>query len=183
MKLVFIFGDGAVGKMTVGQELAKITDLRLFHNHMTVELVLDVFGGFCADVLIKLREVIFEAFVETDNYGMIFTGMWAFDQPSDREYFLGVADFFRRHGADIYAVELYAPLDVRLERNVSENRLAHKPSKRRVEESNDRVIRHSSAHRFLSHDGELPFEDHMKIDNTHLPPEAVARMIKEKFDL
>ena len=34
MKLVLIIGSGAVGKMTVGQELMKITDLRLFHNHM-----------------------------------------------------------------------------------------------------------------------------------------------------
>ena len=33
MKLVIIFGPHAVGKMTVGQELAKITDLKLFHNH------------------------------------------------------------------------------------------------------------------------------------------------------
>ena len=32
MKLVLLFGDAAVGKMTVGQELTKITDLRLFHN-------------------------------------------------------------------------------------------------------------------------------------------------------
>ena len=38
MKLVFILGDAAVGKMTVGQELMKITDLRLFHNNMTIEL-------------------------------------------------------------------------------------------------------------------------------------------------
>ena len=34
MKLVLIVSDGAVGKMTVGQELMKITDLRLFHNHI-----------------------------------------------------------------------------------------------------------------------------------------------------
>jgi hypothetical protein len=46
MKFVLIFGDAAVGKMTVGQELCKITDLRLFHNHMTIEPVLDVFGYF-----------------------------------------------------------------------------------------------------------------------------------------
>ena len=39
MKLVLIVGDGAVGKMTVGQELMKITGLRLFHNHMTIEPV------------------------------------------------------------------------------------------------------------------------------------------------
>jgi len=30
--LVIILGPHAVGKMTVGQELAKITDLRLFHK-------------------------------------------------------------------------------------------------------------------------------------------------------
>lgn len=37
MKFVMLFGNAAVGKMTVGQELMKITDLRLFHNHMTIE--------------------------------------------------------------------------------------------------------------------------------------------------
>ena len=46
MKLVFLIGDAAVGKMTVGQELMKITDLRLFHNHMTIEPVLEIFGDF-----------------------------------------------------------------------------------------------------------------------------------------
>ena len=33
MKLVLLVGSGAVGKMTVGQALAKKTGLRLFHNH------------------------------------------------------------------------------------------------------------------------------------------------------
>ena len=32
MKLVLIVGDGAVGKMTVGQELMRITGLRLFQT-------------------------------------------------------------------------------------------------------------------------------------------------------
>ena len=39
LKFVTIIGPQAVGKMTVGQELAKITGLKLFHNHMTIELV------------------------------------------------------------------------------------------------------------------------------------------------
>ena len=43
MKLVYIFGPQAVGKMTVGQELAKITGLNLFHNHMTIDLVSNFF--------------------------------------------------------------------------------------------------------------------------------------------
>lgn len=39
MKFILIFGPQAVGKMTVGQELAKLTDLKIFHNHMTIDLV------------------------------------------------------------------------------------------------------------------------------------------------
>lgn len=44
MKLVIILGPHAVGKMTVGQELAAITGLKLFHNHMTIELVRNFFS-------------------------------------------------------------------------------------------------------------------------------------------
>ena len=36
-KLVLITGPQAVGKMTVGQELTKITNLKLFHNHMSID--------------------------------------------------------------------------------------------------------------------------------------------------
>ena len=62
MKLVFLFGNAAVGKMTVGQELMKITDLRLFHNHMTIEPVLEVFGMYDGKTIQRLRQVMFEEF-------------------------------------------------------------------------------------------------------------------------
>ena len=39
MNLIVLIGSGAVGKMTVGQELMKITDYRLFHNHHMIEPV------------------------------------------------------------------------------------------------------------------------------------------------
>jgi replication-associated recombination protein RarA len=43
MKLVILFGPAAVGKMTVEHELAKATRLKLFHNHMTIDLLLNFF--------------------------------------------------------------------------------------------------------------------------------------------
>ena len=55
MKLVFIIGDAAVGKMTVGQELMKITDLRLFHNHMAIEPVIEIFGVFTKPAALTVR--------------------------------------------------------------------------------------------------------------------------------
>lgn len=36
MRLLLLFGPQAVGKMTVGQALARITPLRLFHNHLII---------------------------------------------------------------------------------------------------------------------------------------------------
>ena len=180
MKLVLIVGDGAVGKMTVGQELQKITDLRLFHNHMTIEPVLEIFNDFNVDVILKLRYLIFEEFAKTQNYGMIYTCMWAYDCQEDWDIMNKILGIFE--GAEIYCVELTAPLDVRLQRNVTENRLKNKASKRDIEASNARLI-HYANQRFISRDGEIPIQNFMRIDNSNLDADIVARMIKEKFDL
>ncbi|MBP5330968.1 MAG: shikimate kinase, partial [Lachnospiraceae bacterium] len=67
MKLVIILGDAAVGKMTVGQELMKITDLRLFHNHMTIEPVIEIFGRYDGKTIFEMRDVIFKNFAASDN--------------------------------------------------------------------------------------------------------------------
>lgn len=181
MKLVMIFGDAAVGKMTVGQELMKMTNLRLFHNHMTIEMVIDVFGYYDANVVAKLREVMFESFAESQNEGLIFTYMWAFDQQSDWDYVNHVSEIFKKQGAELYYVELIAPLEIRLVRNATENRLKHKPSKRDLEASNQRVMHASTNYRIVSRDGEIPFENYIKIDNSYLSPKACAKMIAKRF--
>ena len=183
MKLLFLIGDAAVGKMTVGQELMKITDLRLFHNHMTIEPVIEIFGQFHGKTVQRLREVIFEDFAASDCYGMIFTYMCAFDMQPDLDYMVHVSDIFEKHGAEVYYAELVAPQEVRLQRNATENRLKHKPSKRDIEFSDQLLLTDDANHRCVSNDGEVFFENYIKIDNTDLPPETVARMIKERFDL
>jgi ATP-dependent Lon protease len=38
--LLFVVGPPAVGKMSVGQAIAERTGLRLFHNHISIELAL-----------------------------------------------------------------------------------------------------------------------------------------------
>ena len=182
MKLVYLIGSGAVGKMTVGQELCKITDLKLFHNHMMIEPVLEIFGEFNGDVIAKLREVIFNEFAKSNKYGLIFTYLWAFDMPSDWEYISSVTKLFEGYDAEVYYVELVADKDVRLERNKTENRLLHKASKRDIEASNQRLL-NEERYRTVSFDGEIPFKNYIKIDNTHLSAEETAKMIKDKFNL
>lgn len=183
MKLLFMIGNAAVGKMTVGQELAKITGLKLFHNHMTIEPVLEIFGEYNSEAIMRLRQVIFEEFAKTDNYGMIFTYMWAFDQQADWDYVEYVKDIFKPYGTEFYYVELVAPRETRLKRNGTENRLSQKPSKRNVELSNQRLIQDDTQYRLESLEGEIPFENYIKIDNTDLAPDVVAQEIKKRFDL
>lgn len=180
--LVIILGPHAVGKMTVGQELAKITDLRLFHNHMSIELTRKLFLHSEKEWNIlngTIRQTVFELFAKGDFPGLIFTYMCAFNMQSEFDYLEGVIDLFKENGSNCYVVELYADFDERLVRNKSENRLRHKESKRDLEWSEAEMRRTSEKYRLNSYEGEpLPFENYMKIDNTHLPPEEVAEMIK-----
>ena len=83
MKFVLIFGSGAVGKMTVGQELMKLTGLKLFHNHMAIEPVIAVFGYYDGPLVAEIREAFFRRFAASDQPGMIFTFMWDFDRRED----------------------------------------------------------------------------------------------------
>ena len=140
MKLLFILGDAAVGKMTVGHELMKITELRLFHNHMTIEPVIEILGKF--------------------------------DQKTISEI-----------GTDFYYVELIAPQEIRLKRNVSENRLKNKASKRDIVFSNQRLIDDDKNHRCVSYEGEIVFDNYLRIDNSDMEPDKVAGLIKETFNL
>ena len=86
MKFILITGPQAVGKMTVGQELVKITNLKLLHNHMTIELLTKIFD-YSRDSFRKLNEEfrvqIFEEFSKSNEEGMIFTTTWNFDSKED----------------------------------------------------------------------------------------------------
>ena len=183
MKLVFIIGDAAVGKMTVGQELMKITDLRLFHNHMTIEPVIEIFGRYDGKTIAEMRDLIFRNFAASDNYGMIFTLMMDFDLPSEWEYLEHIKSIFEPYQTEFYYVELIAPQEIRLQRNITENRLKHKASKRDIEASNQRLINDDHHHRCVSREGEIPFENYLRIENADKEADLVARMIKEHFSL
>jgi hypothetical protein len=76
MRLVFIYGLPATGKLTVARELADITGFKLFHNHLAVDLLLSVFE-FGSKPFVELREeiwlLIFAQAAESKLSGLIFT--------------------------------------------------------------------------------------------------------------
>jgi hypothetical protein len=76
MKLIFIYGLPATGKLTIGRELTALTGYKLFHNHLVVDALLSVFE-FGSPEFVELREAmwlsIFDQASRSQLPGLIFT--------------------------------------------------------------------------------------------------------------
>lgn len=185
-KLVMIIGPQAVGKMTVGQELEKITDLKFMHNHETLELPARLFGWGSEQrkrLTALFRMSIFEEMAKSDLRGLIYTQVMAFNLQSEWDWFYQIKDMFESYGGSIAVVELEADMNERLARNKTENRLKNKPSKRDTEFTEKEIIEDMDKYRLYSNDGEFDGINYVKINNTYLSAEDTAKIIKEKFNL
>jgi len=185
-KLVVIMGAQAVGKMTVGQELSAITDFKLFHNHMTFDLVSAFFSPRTEegwDLLAKIRYEMLKTFAMSTHEGVIFTFAMNFDNPQWVKYIDVWAKLFEDNGGSAYFAELEADFEKRLERNQSENRLLHKPSKRDIKRSEEGLRFMAQNMRMNTHADEQYHPHWLKINNTDISAKESARIIKNKFAL
>jgi hypothetical protein len=76
MILVFLHGDPATGKYTVGRELAALTGYELYHNHVVVDEVLKL-HAFGTPGFVHLRDRMWREFfarsAQAQPSGVIFT--------------------------------------------------------------------------------------------------------------
>lgn len=127
MKLIFIYGMPASGKLTVAQELVAITGYKLFHNHLVVDLLQTVFE-FGSSEFVALREdfwlSVFDRASRSPLPGMIFT----FNPESTvRPAFIGnVMNTVAAAGGQVHFIELTAPLPELKRRMGSLSRLQYK---------------------------------------------------------
>lgn len=189
MVFIIIAGPQAVGKMTVGLELEKLIDARLLFNHQTI----DLFANFLNytpktfELSEMVRNQLFTAFVENEETnatsGLILSVVVAYDSEKDWEILNGWVSMFIEADADVYYIELEADLNERLKRNVHKNRLAAKPSKRDIDFSKHELLTSNERHRLNSEENEvleyLPKVNYLRINNTNLDAENVAKQIFE----
>ena len=184
--LLFIVGPPAVGKMTVGEQIAARTGLRLFHNHMAIEPVLRFFP-FGSPPFVRLvdrfRRDLIEEVAASDLPGLIFTWVWAFDLPGDALAVDAYAEPFRRRGGRVLFLELEASQEERLRRNRGASRLAEKPSKRDVAFSERNLLELDRQHRLGSEGRFDDRADYLRIDNTGRSPADVADVTITHFGI
>lgn len=112
MPLVVIHGPPASGKLTVARLLSRLTKLKLFHNHLTVDLLLQMFD-FGSPAFVTLREqiwlsVILEA-CTANITGLIFT--FTPERTVSTGFLNRLSDHAKCAGADVRLVELVCPED------------------------------------------------------------------------
>ncbi len=194
MDFVFVFGPPAVGKMTVGRAVCDLTGFKLFHNHLSIEPILEVFEFGSPPffrLVAELRRRVIEEAVLADLSGLVFTFVWPLDDAGDARLVSSLVDIVDAGGGTVHFVELAAEFDVRRQRNASELRREHKRVHRDVELS-ERILHESQGMLLNTTVGSALPEaaasvvdgrSYLRIDNTDLEPEDVARQMVEKLGL
>ena len=185
-ELLLIIGPPAVGKMTVGRAVCARMGFRLFHNHHTIEPLLEIFG-FGTPPFVALngefrRRVIEEA--ATSGTRLIFTFVWNVEDAEDAAEVRRLIAPYVDAGLPVSFVELCADLPTRLERNVGETRIAAKKSKRdlawsdaHVRELDASYVMNTRPDHWTPADEVLAGFPHLRLDNSHLSPEEAAAEI------
>ncbi len=127
MKLIFIYGLPATGKLTVAVELAAMTGFRLFHNHLVVDLLLSVFD-FGSAPFVEFREDIwlsvFDRACRSQASGLIFT--FAPEGTVSPDFISKTLTTVARAGGDVEFVQLVCPIAELKRRIASPSRLQYK---------------------------------------------------------
>lgn len=173
MKLIFIHGYTSSGKFTVGKELEKLTKYKLFHNHLTFDLLNPIFPWGTKEfhkLNRKIRLEIFEEAAKSDINGMIFTMGY---RPKENDDFVKkVISIFEENNGKVFFVFL----------NCDEKELIRRAG------SDDRKIKNkiSDTDKLKEMNkkwGKVDFAECLEINNTNLSPNETANKIISHFGL
>ena len=182
---VFIIGAPASGKMTIGQELSKLTGATLFFNHQPIDFALEIYQDFTEEMWEFVRSVNF-SFLEISARhlrSVVLTGVTDFSNQYHLMYLKNIQDLLNEYHQEILFVELETSLEERLRRNRTENRLKYKPLKRNFEISEREILETDKTNQLNSQKQPSGLHHYLKIDNTNLSAEEVANQIQEKMKI
>lgn len=175
MKLIILYGPPAVGKLTVAKLLAQQTGVKLFHNHLSVDLVASILSFADEDFWPEVRSIrnrMF-AFSAKKKQDLIFT--YVYDYGEFEEHINGYIKAYEKEGGEICLVQLTADKDEIVKRVINESRHNTHKIKKPAE-----LLDYMSKHELFK---PMKGRKSLTIDNTNLPPEKVVDQIIAHFHL
>jgi hypothetical protein len=175
MKLLFLHGAPAVGKLTVAKALLRIVPGRLMDNHAAIDLARTIFDfgapGFW-ELVHYVRRSAMNAAAEHGVPLLVTTFCYA--EPEDREQFGQIEEIVQRHGAKLLPVFLHCSREEALRRVGNPDRV-----ERRKISSGEHLIRELDRYDLTA----VPRPDCLKLDTGVNPADVTAQEIVEHFGL
>ncbi|HEC64147.1 MAG TPA: hypothetical protein ENI23_02505 [bacterium] len=176
MILIFIYGPPSVGKLTIGKALAEITGYKLFHNHLTVNLVTSVFPFAtqeAQELMAQIRLSIFKQGITANVPGIISTQIYS--KPETDHFIKQILKLFQKTTGQVHFVQLKTTDEMLLKRVVSEDR------KKYGKTVSPKELKEMISNYILK--SKIPFVESLTIDNTKLNPEDCAAKIMKHYRL
>jgi len=171
MKIIFIYGAPASGKLTTGRELAKITNYQFLHDHLIQEIPTAI-HKHGTNEWYSLRYNLFLHVLEDclkNKTNTIVT--YCYKHPDDFVFIKKLINLINIYDGDIYFIRLYCEMH-ELEKRVTEDSRKTFSKSQSVEQLRNILELHNLNEK-------IPIEDYLEINNTNLSHDRVALMIKE----
>ena len=163
MKILFLYGPPAVGKLSVGKRVAAATGMALFHNHMATNLASSILAPHgweeYSPLASEIRIAVVKAVLATKVPGLVMTyafGLETYKGKHDLDFVRRLQRETRHSEAELYFVKLAASPTV-LSKRISD------PGRRTLNKLTDRgVLQALMQQRDLS--ATIPLTDSLEID-------------------
>ncbi|HEX8367804.1 MAG TPA: hypothetical protein VF604_04485 [Pyrinomonadaceae bacterium] len=175
MKLIFLYGAPAVGKLSIANEIARKTDFKVFHNHLSIDCIEPIFE-FGSPSFGKLIDLIrFETVAEAARAGQNLIYTFCYAKGADEKHVEKITRAVEENGGEICFVLLVA------DKTELENRVLEESRRKYGKAKTVEMMRYF----FETYDlfSPVPERETLLIDNTNLSVEAAAQQIIEHFAL
>jgi hypothetical protein len=175
MKLIFLHGAPATGKLTIAKALLGIVSGRLFDNHAAIDLARTIFDfgapGFW-ELVHELRLAALDAAAR--HRVPLVVATFCFSEPGDRPQFAEFEALMQRHGAELIPAFLHCS-DEEIGRRIGGHDRAERGKITSMEELRQ--------FRAACHDSPVPRADCIMLDTAARSAEETAQEIARHFGL
>ncbi len=175
MKLVFIYGPPACGKLTVATELAKLTGFRLFHNHVSIQFVQSLFEFGTRPFWRLIDKYRAEMIEEAAKEGVDTIFTFVYGKTTDDPFVRRIIRKVNSHGGKVCFVRL------RCDRDELERRVGSKARKSLGKIATKRLL--NNVFKRFDLDSEVPFQRSLTVDTGTQSPRKAAKTIAEHYGL